>query len=119
MNKEQYLVCIVCPRGCRLKVDGELNVTGHGCIRGVKYAHEELTDPRRMVPTTVKLLNSALKRLPVITSAPIPKNRMLELMEYVHKAEIAAPVRIHQVIISDPLGLGIDIISTRTVEGTK
>ena len=33
------LICIVCPRGCHLKVEEgeELSVRGNGCLRGVEY----------------------------------------------------------------------------------
>ena len=36
------LVCIICPRGCNLKVELEgkeiKGVTGNGCPRGLQYA---------------------------------------------------------------------------------
>ena len=41
------LTCIVCPRGCRLKIDDDLNVTGNSCPRGAQYAKDELTNPKR------------------------------------------------------------------------
>ena len=31
------LICIMCPKGCHLTVDDELNVTGNTCPRGVTY----------------------------------------------------------------------------------
>ena len=37
------LTCIVCPRGCRLKVDDQMNVAGNSCPRGKIYAINELT----------------------------------------------------------------------------
>ena len=39
------LICIVCPRGCHLKVDAELNVTGNACPRGIVYGKKEVTAP--------------------------------------------------------------------------
>ena len=30
-------VCIECPKGCRLTIDENLNVTGNTCIRGKNY----------------------------------------------------------------------------------
>ena len=48
MTKE--LVCIVCPRSCRMTItsDGdELVVTGNTCKRGKEFAVSEMTDPRR------------------------------------------------------------------------
>ena len=48
MGKE--LTCIVCPRGCRLTIDDNLNVTGNSCPRGAQYAKDEMTNPKRMIP---------------------------------------------------------------------
>ena len=41
------LTCIVCPKGCRLKVDEENNwaVTGNSCPRGAEYGKAECTAP--------------------------------------------------------------------------
>ena len=38
------LICIVCPKGCHLKVDEENGcaVTGNGCPRGAEYGKNEL-----------------------------------------------------------------------------
>ena len=81
------MVCIVCPMSCKLSVEMEnnkvINVSGNTCVRGVKYATEELTNPTRMVTSTVFIKNAALTRLPVATSAPIPKNKINDvIIEY-------------------------------------
>ena len=34
-------ICIECPKGCHLKVDDDLNVTGNTCPRGKVYAINE------------------------------------------------------------------------------
>lgn len=55
MTKE--LVCIVCPRSCRMTITSEgdeLVVTGNTCKRGKEFAINEMTDPRRTVCTTVR-----------------------------------------------------------------
>ena len=41
------LICIVCPKGCHLKVDEEngYKVTGNGCPRGAAYGEKELVNP--------------------------------------------------------------------------
>ena len=61
-------ICIVCPKGCHLKVDDEGNVTGHTCIRGEKYGKQEAVDPKRTLTSTVKINSKLVRRLPVITS---------------------------------------------------
>ena len=72
MKKE--LVCIVCPRGCHLTIDENNNVTGNSCPRGVTYAINEITNPLRMLTSTVFIKSELIKRLPVITSKEISKN---------------------------------------------
>ena len=48
------LICIVCPKGCHLKVDEEngYKVTGNGCPRGAAYGEKELVNPTRAVSYT-------------------------------------------------------------------
>ena len=50
--------CIMCPMGCEMTVTLEngkfAGVTGNSCPRGAKYAETEVTDPRRMLTTTVR-----------------------------------------------------------------
>ena len=46
-------VCIECPKGCRLKVDDDMNVTGNTCPRGKVYAINEMTCPKRVITSTV------------------------------------------------------------------
>ena len=50
------LVCIVCPRGCRLKVDEENDfaVTGNTCPRGAEYGRNEIMAPTRVLTSTVR-----------------------------------------------------------------
>lgn len=52
------LTCINCPVGCSLKVemDGShvTRVSGNTCRRGEVYARKEVTNPTRIVTTTVK-----------------------------------------------------------------
>ena len=45
------LICIMCPKGCHLKVDEEhgYTVTGNRCPRGAEYGHNELKNPTRVI----------------------------------------------------------------------
>lgn len=111
------LICIVCPKGCRLKVDeqNEYKVTGNSCERGADYGRAELMHPTRTLTTTVLLRGGELPRCPVRTSAPIPKAQMFEAMEQIDRLAVAAPVRRGDVLIADLLGSGADLIATRSV----
>ena len=109
------LICITCPRGCRLFVDENLNVTGNNCPRGETYAKAELTHPVRMVTSTVMIVSEKETRLPVKTSKPIAKELIGKVMEEINKIEIKAPVRIGDVVIKDIFASGVDIVATKNI----
>ena len=120
MEKKE-LTCIVCPMSCHLEVtvgnNGEIiSVMGNTCKRGDKYARTELTNPVRMLTSTVKLEGGLYKRLPVITSDNIPKGKMTEVMEAISEVTVEAPVKIKDVIIENVCGLGVDIVASRSME---
>jgi CxxC motif-containing protein len=118
MAEKMVLICITCPKGCELKVTREgsaiLDVES-GCKRGVLYAKEELLDPRRMVATTVKISGSAHPLLPVSTRSPFPKPRIHELLVHLRQVEVSAPVKMGDVVLSNVLDTGIDIIASRSM----
>ncbi len=117
---DKDIICIVCPVGCHLNVKGEdkehLEVSGNQCPRGEKYGKKELSDPRRVIPTTVKIENARLSRLPVKTSEAVPKAMIFDIMKEIKKAKVKAPVKTGDVIIKDVLGTGADILATRDME---
>lgn len=108
-------ICIVCPRGCHITVDDELNVTGNSCPRGKAYALNEISNPTRMITSTVAIASAELKRMPVMTSSPIPKGKIFDVMAEINKARCVAPVKIGDVIIPNVLDLGVDIVATRNI----
>ncbi|MGL4606304.1 MAG: DUF1667 domain-containing protein [Eubacteriaceae bacterium] len=118
MKKE--MTCIVCPIGCQMTVvdkkDGTYDVTGNTCKRGIKYAVNEMTNPTRVIPTTVVIKNAMLPRLPVKTAEPIPKGKIFDAMEVINKVVIEAPIKTGDVVVENLLGLGINVVSTRTME---
>ena len=110
------LICIVCPQGCRLRVDEDGNVSGNACANGASYAHTELTAPTRVLTGTVNILGAELPRCPVKTAGAIPKHLMFQAMEALHRATVFAPVKAGQVIIADIVGTGIDLVATTDME---
>ena len=110
------LTCIVCPRGCRLKVDDDMNVTGNACPRGRIYALNELTNPTRTITSSIRVLNRPYTLVSVKTSNPIPKAKMFEVMQEIDKLSIEAPTNIGQVVKKNILGLDSDIIITKVIE---
>ncbi|QZY53670.1 DUF1667 domain-containing protein [Crassaminicella profunda] len=118
MDKKE-IICIVCPMGCRLTVSKEedgYKVTGNTCKRGEAYGVKEMTNPTRVIPTTVKIKNGFLKRLSVKTNKPVPKELIFKCMEIINGVEVEAPVKIGDVIIHNILGTGIDVVATKTME---
>lgn len=110
------MVCIVCPMGCHLKIDTDtLEVTGNTCPRGPIYAKEELTAPKRVITSTVKIEGGIHNRLPVKTSTSIPKELNFKCMELLNDIVVKAPVKHGQVIIKNVLGTGADIIACRNM----
>lgn len=110
------LICIVCPRGCRLKVDDNLNVSGNFCKRGEVYGKSEVTNPVRTITSTVKINSNKIKRLPVMTDRPIPKDKIFDVMKEINKVIVETPVKTKDIVINDVLSLGVNIVATRTIE---
>ena len=110
------LTCIVCPRGCRLKVDDDMNVTGNSCPRGEKYAINELTNPTRTITSSIRVSNRPYTLVSVKTDKPIPKGKMFEVMQEIDKLTVEAPTQIGQVVKENILGLDSNIVITKNIE---
>lgn len=110
-------LCIGCPLGCRLEVEEDggriVEIRGFSCKRGREYAEQEHRDPRRMVTTTIRVLNGFWPRLPVRSTAPVPKANVKEFCRAVHTITVKAPVTMGDTIASSVLDTGIDVIATR------
>jgi CxxC motif-containing protein len=106
--------------GCLLTVtleDGKVvKVEGNTCPRGETYAHQELTDPQRMLTSTVRVEGGALPLLPVVSKSTLPKGRIMDCAEALRSVAVQAPVKTGDVIVSNILGLGVDIIASRDME---
>lgn len=111
------LTCIVCPRGCTLRVDiSKEEVTGHGCARGKDYGLTEVKNPTRVLTTTVAIENAIQPRLPVKTASPIPKGKLQEAMTVIGGIRVSAPVKIGDVILRNLLDTGVDLVACQTME---
>lgn len=117
MTKEQItLLCVSCPKGCVLTVDKEGDNIAHveaGCKRGVVYAKQELSDPRRMVATSIRVNNGLLPVVPVYTAAPFPKKEIFKLLAIIREKIVTAPIKKGDILIENALGYEINIIASR------
>ncbi len=109
------MICITCPRGCHLEVDTEtLEVKGNTCPKGAEYGRNEITDPRRVLTSTVRLEGApGACRLPVKTAGPIPKGLLFKAMDALNAVTVTAPVAVGQVVIHDLLGTGVDLVACK------
>lgn len=108
------MICIVCPRGCHLTINMEnLKVAGNCCPRGAIYGKEEVTAPKRVVTSTIRIVGGLHNRLPVKTDGAIPKELNFECMELLNKIEVNSPVKRGDIIIENVLGTGINLVACR------
>ena len=114
------MICIVCPRGCRLSVDEEtLEVTGYGCERGAEYGRAELQNPTRVLTSTVRIRNAVYRRCPVKTERAIPKPLLIECKRALDAVELEAPVESGYIVLENVCGTGINIVTTRSMPVQK
>lgn len=120
MDKRE-MICIVCPIGCHLEItrDSENNedyvVNGARCKRGKSYGIKELSNPTRLVTSTVKIRGGSLLRLPVRTDKEIPKDKIFECMKIINEIEVATPIDMGQIIAENILDTHVNIIASRSV----
>lgn len=110
-------LCTGCPLGCRLEVDAVegdiIEIRGFECAKGERYALQEHTDPRRPVSSTVAISGGALPRLPVRTAEAVPKDVVRQIAVALRDVRVRAPVRRGDVVLTDVLDTGVDVIATR------
>lgn len=112
--------CIVCPNGCDITAEIEdreiRSVTGAACERGEAYVRQELTDPRRTIASSVVIRGGTLPLVSVRLDAPVPKDRIFDVMDAIRKIELTAPVHIGDIAAADVLGLGCNVIVTKNMD---
>lgn len=113
----KQLICIVCPKGCHLKVDENngYSVSGNSCPRGAEYGKKELTHPTRVVTSTVKIKGTLHNRCPVKTDRDIPKEYIFKAMDLLNAVELQAPVHCGDIVIENIFNLGINFIATKNM----
>lgn len=114
------LTCINCPMGCPLTIEMEgeqvIQVSGNTCKRGEIYARKEVTNPTRIVTTTVKVANGTSDMVSVKTKEDIPKGKIFDCVKALKNMQVEAPVHIGDVIADNIAETGVDIVATRNIE---
>lgn len=118
--KKVNLICIGCPLGCPLTVEMEdnnvISVQGATCKNGENYAIKEVTDPRRIVTSTVPVKNGSLPAVSVKTEKDIPKGKIFRCIEQLKSIELEAPVKIGQIVCADIASTGVAVVATKNIE---
>lgn len=117
--------CTTCPSECALTietcidengVEHVLSVQGNRCARGRKFAEQEIIRPMRILATTIVVRGGDEKLLPVRTARAIPRDLHLRAMRDIRHASVTAPVRMGDVVMSDLLGTGVDLVASMNVD---
>ena len=114
MAEQRKLTCISCPIGCQLTVDLAddgtiLKIEGNSCPRGPIYAQNEVTDPKRVVTSTVRVKGSTVH--PVVSVRTV-----YEVMDLIRDLRVALPIRMGDVLLTNIADTGTDLIATRSYE---
>lgn len=120
MSEVKELTCIGCPLGCSLKVTMEqtevTEVTGNTCPRGAAYAKKEVTNPTRIVTSTVRVSGGNAKMVSCKTASDIPKDKIFDVTAALKTVTADAPVHIGDVLIADVCGTGVAVVATKNIE---
>ena len=118
MKKE--FVCIVCPIGCRIQATVEdnqiLSIEGNRCPRGQQYVTQELTNPQRVLTSTMRVRNGDKKLVSVKSSSTLPKDQLQFCVSLLEDILVEAPITMNQVLVENIMNLGVDIIATTVIK---
>jgi len=116
---EREFVCIICPNGCRIKVEYEginiKSIKGDECPKGKDYVKNEITNPLRIFTGSVLVENGDFSLVSVKTSVAIPKKYLKKIGEITRQLKVESPIKIGQIIASNLLDNNIDLIATRKI----
>lgn len=118
--EKRELICIGCPLGCPVTVtmeNGEVKtVEGNTCKRGDDYARKEVTNPTRIVTSTVTVEGGNDVTVSVKTRSDVPKEKIFACVKALKGITVKAPVKIGDVIVENAADTGVDIIATSNVQ---
>lgn len=124
----RHFHCTTCPSECALTIETRIDengvehvllVQGNRCARGRKFAEQEVIRPMRILATTIVVRGGDEKLLPVRTARPIPRDLHLSAMRDIRHASVTAPVHMGDVVMSDLLGTGVDLVASMNVDAQK
>lgn len=115
--EKRELICIGCPMGCPLTVtlnQGQVEtVVGNTCPKGEAYAKKEVTNPTRIVTSTVRVEGGDKPFVSVKTKEDIPKDKIFDCMKEINGILAKAPVKIGDVLLENAAGTGVAVVATK------
>ena len=114
---KKSLICIGCPRGCRLEIEMEgekITVRGNSCPKGEAYAKQEMTNPRRVVTAVIHSTSPKIPWIPVKTSAPYPKAQIAPLLNRLYTMTVSVPIHCGDILLENVDGSGIHVVATES-----
>ncbi len=118
--EKRELTCIGCPLGCSITVTMEngqvTDVTGNTCKRGDIYARKEVTNPTRIVTSSVRVKNGTIAMVSCKTKEDIPKGKIFDVSKALESVVMEAPVKIGDVVLANVCDTGVDVVATKNVE---
>ena len=88
-------------------------LAGYGCPRGQQYGVAEMTNPTRVVTSTVRITGGILPPLPETTDGARPRSQGRDAGRRMYTLQVTAPVACGQVILADIGGTGINFVASR------
>ena len=118
-KENKVMICISCPIGCQLNVEvvekTAMKVEGYTCKKGKKYAEQEVSDPRRMLTTTVSISGGLWSRIPVRSASAVPKDLVMKICRDLHRIQLQSPVKMGTVVLENAGETGISILAARSM----
>jgi CxxC motif-containing protein len=120
MRSDKEITCIVCPIGCKILVDLDgkqiKNLKGNKCKQGIDYALTEALDPRRMLTSSVRLMNGEWPLVSVKSSRPVPKDKIFSVLKEIKRKKLTAPIQLGQIVLDNIANTGINMIATKSIK---
>ena len=107
------LLCLCCPRGCRMTREENGAVTGAQCARGESFFRQEMLEKRRFLTMVVEAEGC---QIPLRTTLPIPRTEFDTVLEQVGKLRLTLPVRAGQAVLKNPGNCGADVVAQCSVQ---
>jgi CxxC motif-containing protein len=89
---------------------GIASIEGNTCKRGITYAEDECTHPRRTVTSTVRCECGDI--VAVKTERAIPKELVFDVMREINSTLAKDGLKVGDVVIKNVCGTGVNVVAT-------